>query len=363
MTNRATTREHCSFIPPYILDHIARVQAQEGLEPSSAQRSSVVSAQFRRARENPVPVTPGTGRVAVPKTAPAGLRIPKPGSGGRMIYDNEHNWPPTYDTKFLRGEGDSAVAGENANRAYDDLGLVRKYYKDKFNRDSIDGEGLIIKANVNMGVGFDNAFWEPNLLLMAYGNGGSVFKDLTGDLDVSGHELTHGVTQFTCNLVYNYYQSGALNESFSDMIGSAIDAWAKNRDADSHNWLIGEDIMDDRFYGEALRNMAEPGTAYDNPLLGRDPQPRDMSGYYAPADPHMMSGITNRWFYLICKEIDIDAGALIMYQTMQNLWPNANFSDAAVVAVAQARILAQNKEVPAESAQVVRAAARQQGFW
>jgi hypothetical protein len=75
-------------------------------------------------------------------------------------------------------------------------------------------------------VDFDTAFWEPNLLLMAYGNGGFLFKDLTGDLDVSGHELTHGVTQFTAGLIYNYYQSGALNESFSDMLGSAIDAWA-----------------------------------------------------------------------------------------------------------------------------------------
>jgi len=363
MTDRTTTGEHCSFIPPYILDHIARVQAREGLEPSTTQRSAVVSAQFRRARQNQMPVVPGAVEVGGPEGAAGGLRIPQPGSAGRMIYDNQHNWPPTYDTTFVRGEGDPTVAGENANKAYDDLGLVRQYYKEKLNRDSIDGEGLVIKANVNLGVSFDNAFWEPNLLLMAYGNGGPLFKDLTGDLDVSGHELTHGVTQFTCGLIYNYYQSGALNESFSDMLGSAIDAWANNRNADTHNWLIGEDIMDEQFYGEALRNMAEPGTAYENALLGRDPQPRDMSGYYEPADPHMMSGITNRWFYLICKEIDIDAGALIMYQTMQNLWPNADFSDAAAVATAQARILAQNKEVPAESAQVVRAAARQQGFW
>jgi Zn-dependent metalloprotease len=241
--------------------------------------------------------------------------------------------------------------------------LVRQYYEDKLGRNSIDNAGLNIKANVNLGVNYDNAFWEPNLLLMAYGNGGFYFKDLTGDLDVSGHELTHGVTQFTAGLIYNYYQSGALNESFSDMLGSAIDASVNNRTADTHNWLIGEDIMADQFYGEALRNMAEPGTAYDNPILGRDPQPRDMSGYYEPADPHIMSGIPNRWFYLICVEIGIEAGALIMYQTLQNLWPSAVFSDAALVASAQARILATNNQVPPESAQVVRGAARQQGFW
>jgi Zn-dependent metalloprotease len=146
------------------------------------------------------------------------------------------------------------------------------------------------------------------------------------------------------------------------MLGTAIDAWANNRTAHTHNWLIGEDIMADQFYGEALRNMAEPGTAYDDPILGRDPQPRDMSGYY-DTDPHIMSGITNRWFYLISVEIGIEAAALIMYQTLQNLWPSAVFNDAAVVAAAQARILAQNRQVPPESAQVVRGAARQQGFW
>jgi Zn-dependent metalloprotease len=147
------------------------------------------------------------------------------------------------------------------------------------------------------------------------------------------------------------------------MMGSAIDAWSNHRDAGAHNWLIGEDIMADDLYGEALRSMAEPGTAYDDPVLGTDPQPRDMSGYYQPADPHIMSGIPNRWFYLICTELGIEVGALIMYQTLQNLWPTAVFHDAAVVAAAQARILANNKQVPANAAQVVRSAARQQGFW
>jgi Zn-dependent metalloprotease len=298
--------------------------------------------------------------VAVPKAAPKGLSVPGTGTAGRLIYDDLNQW--NFDVKFVRGEGDPAVAGENANHAYDYLGLVRQFYKDKLGRNSIDNAGLNLVANVNFGVGFDNAFWDGTR--MVFGNGDNViFKDLTSDLDVPGHELTHGVTQYTAGLNYTPDQTGALNESFSDMMGSAIDAWANNRDADTHNWLIGEDIMADDLYGEALRNMAEPGTAYDNLILGRDPQPRDMSGYFEPADPHLMSGITNRWFYLICKEIGLEAGTLIMYQALQNLWPTAVFNDAAVVAAAQARILAENKQVPPESAQVVRAMARQQGFW
>ena len=351
----------CSFVPPHVLAHIARAHARLGLEPTDAQRSAIVSEQLRRDRRNLAP--DGVIRhaaIAVPEVAPEGLTVPGTGTAGRLVYDDLHQW--TFDVKFVRGEGDPAVAGENVNRAYDYLGLVRQFYKDKLGRNSIDNAGLNLVANVNFGVGFDNAFWDGTR--MVFGNGdGVIFKDLTSDLDVPGHELTHGVTQYTAGLNYTSDQSGALNESFSDMMGSAIDAWANNRDADTHNWLIGEDIMADDLYGEALRNMAEPGTAYDNPIMGRDPQPRDMSGYFEPADPHIMSGITNRWFYLICKEIGLEAGTLIMYQALQNLWPTAVFNDAAVVAAAQARILAENKQVPPESAQVVRAMARQQGFW
>ncbi len=350
----------CSFVPPHILDNIARVHAREHLEPSSSQRSSVVSAQIRRQRKNLVSgLTGPASDVPGAEGITAGLQFPQPATAGRLIYDDQNQW--TFDVNFIRGEGDPAVAGENADRAYDYLGLVRQYYKDKLGRNSIDNAGLNLIANVNFGVSFNNAFWDGTR--MVFGNGdGTIFKDLTNDLDVPGHELTHGVTQYTAGLNYTPDQTGALNESFSDMFGSAIDAWANNRDAGTHNWLIGEDIMADDLYGEALRSMAEPGTAYDDPILGRDPQPRDMSGY-APADPHVMSGIPNRWFYLICKEIGIDAGALIMYQTLQNLWPTAVFNDAAVVAAAQARILARARQVPANAGQVVRSAARQQGFW
>jgi Zn-dependent metalloprotease len=349
------------FVPPHVLANIARAHARESLEPTSAQRSATISVQLRRVRRNFGP--DGTVLTAVPagpETVPKGLTAPQPGTGGRLVYDDQNQW--NFDVKVVRGEGDPAVPGENADHAYDHLGLIRQFYSEKLGRNSIDNAGLNLIANVNYGASFDNAFWDGTR--MVFGNGDNViFKDLTGDLDVPAHELTHGVTQYTAGLNYTPDQAGALNESFSDMMGSAIDAWANHRDADSHNWLIGEDIMADDLYGEALRNMAEPGTAYDNPTMGRDSQPRDMAGYYQPADPHIMSGITNRWFYLICTEIGMDAGTLIMYQTLQNLWPTATFTDAAAVAAAQARILSEDKQVPPESAQVVRAMAREQGFW
>ncbi|MEO6503773.1 MAG: M4 family metallopeptidase [Jatrophihabitantaceae bacterium] len=351
----------CTFVPPHILDNLARNHARISAEPSSAQRSAVVSNQIRRLRRNVATALVGPAEEAsgAAEGLRAGLQMPQPGTAGRLIYDDQNQW--NTDVQPVRGEADAAVPGENAAAAYDNLGLVREYYRDKLGRNSIDNAGLNLIANINYGLDYNNAFWDG--MRMVFGNGdGVVFRDLTGDLDVPAHELTHGVTQYTAGLNYTNDQTGALNESFSDMFGTAIDAWANQLDAHTHNWLIGEDIMGEDLYGEALRNMAEPGTAYDDPILGRDPQPRDMSGYF-DADPHLMSGIPNRWFYLICREIGMDAGAKIMYQTLQNLWPTAVFHDAAVIAAAQARILAENKEVPAEATQVVRSAARQQGFW
>ncbi|WP_063997290.1 M4 family metallopeptidase [Streptomyces phaeochromogenes] len=353
----------CSFVPAHILDHIARVHARESLDPTDAQRSAVLSEEFRRARTQAplsVPNTPALQELG--EGLVEGIQIPQPGSAGVVIYDDLHQW--TYNVQAVRGEGDPAVPGQNANDAYDHMHKVLQYYRDKLGRNSLDNSGLNVITNVNFGVGFDNAFFDPTALLMVFGNGSNVvFRDLTGDIDVAAHELTHGVTQFTSGLNYTADQSGALNESFSDMIASAIDAWVNGHDAASHDWLIGDDIMAPNLNGEALRSMAEPGTAYDNPVMGRDPQPRDMSGYFEPADPHLMSGITNRWFYLICREIGINEGALIMYQTLQNLWPTAKFSDAASVAASQAAILATNKKVSRDAPQVVRATARQQGIW
>ena len=159
---------------------------------------------------------------------------------------------------------------------------------------------------------------------MVFGNGdNTVFQDFTNDVDVPGHELTHGVTQYTAGLDYTD-QPGALNEATSDIFGACIDARVKGEDAGSFNWLIGEDVMAPQLYGEAIRSMAYPGTAYDDPVLGTDPQPATMSGHVPGGDPHLNSGIINRWFYLMAIDLGMDEAAVIWYATLQNLWPTAS---------------------------------------
>lgn len=123
---------------------------------------------------------------------------------------------------------------------------------------------------------YDNAFWDGSQMI--YGDGdGDVFKTFVL-IDVIGHEMSHGVTQFTSNLDYEG-QSGAFNEHFSDVMGVLVRQFTNKLTCDQDSWLIGPGIFTKSVKGRALRDMLNPGTAYDDPRLGKDPQPSDMSGY------------------------------------------------------------------------------------
>ncbi len=381
----------CCYIPPHILGHISVARARESAEPGPAQQSARISDLLRQQRhqaalatltptsptgpahlystpaKGPRPqsytgrshsVTATKGSSALAVAPVAALTPPQPSTHARLIYDDQNQF--AFDVQDIRNEGDPAVPQQNANLAYDALGDTLEFYRDVLGRNSIDNLGMNLDANVNYGGSFDNAFWDG--FRMVFGNGdGVIFQDFTNDVDVPGHELTHGVTQYTAGLQYTD-QPGALNEATSDIFGGCIDARVNGKDAGSFNWLIGEGVMAPQLYGEAIRSMAFPGTAYDDPILGTDPQPATMAGYVPGGDPHVNSGIINRWFYLMATDLGMDPAALIWYATLQNLWPTAQFADAAQVAAAQARILARDGKVPSRAPQTVRGTAREQGI-
>ncbi|MGH3480325.1 MAG: M4 family metallopeptidase, partial [Nocardioidaceae bacterium] len=188
------------------------------------------------------------------------LTSPQPGQADRAIYDDQNQW--NFDVALVRGEGDAAVAGENVNQAYDHAGAARDLLKEVFNRDGADNAGMTVNVNVNFGVAFNNAFWDGVRLTMGNGDG-VVFVDFAASADVVGHELGHGVVQFTANLDY-FSQSGALNESYADILGTLTEQRLRSESFESANWLIGDEIMAPGLFGEALRSMAHPGTAYNN---------------------------------------------------------------------------------------------------
>jgi Zn-dependent metalloprotease len=206
--------------------------------------------------------------------------------------------------QLVRKEGQRKSRDKDVNNAYDGAGLTWDFYYSLFGRNSIDGEGMKIIQTVHYANKYNNAFWDGQQ--MVYGDGdGKVFGSFTTDLDVIGHELTHGIVQYETNLVYKD-EAGALNESLADIFGIMIKQKANNQDVNASNWLVGENIILGKKY--ALRSLKAPGTAYKNhPELGSDPQPAHFKDYtndpFDNGGVHLNSGIPNHAFYLACKEI------------------------------------------------------------
>jgi Zn-dependent metalloprotease len=180
-----------------------------------------------------------------------------------------------------------------------------------------------------------------------FGDGdGDVFERFTISVDVIGHELTHGVTEDEAQLAYQG-QSGALNESVSDVFGSLVKQHAAGQSADDADWLIGAGLL--KGHPEmALRSLKAPGTAYDLPDLGRDDQPATMDGYVTTTEDdggvHTNSGIPNHAFYLAATAMGGragDAAGPIWYETLRDpgLRPTAQFRDFATATLAAAQRL------------------------
>ncbi len=162
--------------------------------------------------------------------------------------------------------------------------MTYDYYFIKHGRNSIDNAGFGLLSYVHYDVNFGNAFWDGQR--MTYGDGSSGNSPFTA-LDIAGHEITHGLTTFTANLVYQD-ESGALNESFSDIFGVSVEFVARPSDA---NWLMGEDL------GFTIRNMSNPNA------LG-DPDTYFGTNWAAlgggdNGGVHTNSGVQNFWYYLL----------------------------------------------------------------
>ena len=239
--------------------------------------------------------------------------------------------------------------------------VVDDYYADTFGRNSIDDEGMQILSLVHFGQNYCNAFW--NGAYMTYGDGnGTTCKSLSGGLDVDGHELTHGVTDYTSDLIYED-ESGALNEGFSDMMANSIEFYAEDNGLDpaaEPDWLIGEDVINtpgDPTPG--FRNMADPAQDGDPDHV--------VDQYTGEADNggvHTNSGIANHAYYLtveggqnagctpgefraqpthtedcdvVVDGVGLERAEQVYYEAFTGLTEYANFCDArdATIAVAK----------------------------
>jgi Zn-dependent metalloprotease len=344
MTPMHTTQRHHPIVPPYLLDRIATLD-----DP----RYRVASDAARHSLQHDQPIRELRATTAVPRflraereahderPAAAPGTAPRP---DRRISDAEH--AETLPGRLVRREGQPPVGDAAVDEAYDGLGETFELFARVFARDSVDGAGRPLEATVHFGDRYDNAFWDGERMVFGDGDG-EIFRGFADARSVVGHELTHGVIDHTAQLRYEG-QSGALNEHLADVFGALVEQYANGQDAEAASWLIGEGVFTDAVEGRALRSMLEPGTAYDDDVLGRDPQPDHMSRYVETAEDHggvhLNSGIPNRAFALASRELGgfaWERTGRIWYDTMTSgrLATTAGFAEFAgeTLRVARAR--------------------------
>ncbi len=310
----------CFIIPPSMLRKLADAAA------TPAERCILLdqceSSAYLRGQRSLTPVAAGIASV---------------GEKRRTIFDGKHK--STLPGKLARSEGGLAVADAAVNQAYDGAGATYDFYREVLKRNSIDNKGLRIDSTVHYLNKFNNAFW--NGQQMVYGDGdGKLFLGFTGALDVIAHELTHGVTQHAVpgGLVYEN-QSGALNESISDVFGSIVKQWKLKQSVEQADWLIGAGIMAPSV-GKALRSMADPGNK--ELTWSGDEQPKTMAGYVDGGDVHINSGIPNHAFYtaaMALKGNSWDKAGPVWYKALGLLTSNATFVDMAKATTQAATLL------------------------
>jgi len=325
-------------MPPYLLERIARTHADEevrGAALDTLARDATLRT-LRAIRLSAPTDTAATATVSIPSLAALGQKQV-------TIYDSNHT--EQFPSTPARSEGASATGEQAVDEAYDGLSATYDFYWTTLQRDSIDDKGMPLNGYVHFSRNWENAAWDGQEML--FGDGDGVHTNgFTVSIDIMGHELTHGVTERDAQLIYNG-QSGALNESVSDVFGSLVKQYKNGKEsAEEADWLIGEGIFTEQFaqqiHGNALRSMKEPGHAFDG-----DPQPAHMRDYVRMlrdhGGVHSNSGIPNKAFYLVATGLGGYAG-----EKAGPIW-YATLRDTRLTAMATFKQFAQLTAVNAEN--------------
>jgi Zn-dependent metalloprotease len=311
-------------VPPALLYRLARSD-DEALR-AAALNALALDGRFRLARAE---------SAAILRRTPAPITFARTGGQPQRTIHDQHGSESQTPGTVIRVEGQAPIEDHAANQAYDGLGATYSFYWTVFERDSIDAAGMPLLGLIHYGRRYPNAFWD-GAGHMFFGDGdGRILTQTTAGIDVIGHELTHGVTQHQANLTYSG-QSGALNESMSDVFGIQVKQYALGLDVHSSDWLIGADIVGPALR-PALRSMKQPGSAN-----AYDDQPADMNGYVPGGDVHTNSGIPNHAFYIVASALGghaWDAAGPIWYAALGDpqLRSGATFRDFARITLRHAR--------------------------
>jgi len=324
---RKIHHQACCVIPPHMQRHLAEHgddDARERVALTRYQSQQIVAARYATLIGERTDAVPSSSRVT------------------RRVYDARHQ--QKLPGKLVMGDGKAVSTDIVAMEAFDGCGATSDLYAKAFGRNSIDGKGMPLNSTVHYGEKFDNAMWNGKQMIFGDGDG-KLFNRFTVP-DVIGHELTHGVTQHTAALEY-HDQPGALNEHISDAIGIMVKQYVLGQIATQSDWLIGVGLFGPAVRGKAVRSMKAPGTAYDDPVLGRDPQPAHMRNYVTDPDDnggvHINSGIPNHAFYLFATAVGGPSWSVagrIWYEVLtKQLTSRSGFQDFAAATVKTAGVM------------------------
>jgi Zn-dependent metalloprotease len=314
----------CCFVPPHVLRAIAENGDEEQRRAALGTLSQDQSIRMARVQNAKL-------RDGGPREGADFLAVSASPRVERRIRDAQGQ-DEVARGPVVRQEGDPPTGDQAVDEAYDGLGRTFDFFLEAYGRDSIDDRGMPLRGVVHYGERFANAFWDGRRMIFGDGDG-LILGRMTRSLDVIGHELGHGVTEAEAGLEY-WGQSGALNESMSDVFGSLVEQRHRNQNASAADWLIGNEVWTPKIKGDALRSMKAPGKAYDDPLVGKDPQPDHMSRYVQTTDDnggvHINSGIPNHAFYLAATRIGgfaWEGAGRIWYEALQDpsLKPTSGF--------------------------------------
>ena len=313
-------RRAAGVIPPALLEEIA----QRG------------SSDEREWAESTIASSPGSSTWLKADTTSAIWLSPI----RRAVLD-AHRGEDVQAATLARGEGDVPTGDDAVDEVYDALGTTAGFYQDIFDYSFADSDERTVTAVVHYGTEFANCFWDGSRLIVGDGDG-KVFNRFSSAPEVIAHELSHDVMTAT-GLVYNG-QSGAMFESLCDVFGVLSKQYSLHQtSAAEAGWLVGEGLL---VNGGAIRSMADPGTAYDDPVLGRDSQPAHFDDYVADSggfsSPLINCGIPNRAFYLAATALPGPA-----WQSAGQIWyaaamsgrlrPNSGFAAFAGLTIAECR--------------------------
>jgi len=313
------------IIPPSIEDHIE--QNAGGAEKARARKNRILSERVRGMR------------IAGAK------RAYEPGQGEkREVRDADGT--TNDDGPVVRLEDSPDTTDKFIDDPYDYAGVAYDYLfriHGRHGPDGAAGRQLSIVHYSEGGGGWDNAAYyrDPQLGMVIVVGDGDVFPPFHLSPGIFAHEWGHALTEATCNLGYGNDEAGGNNEAGSDIFAALVEQWRMGQTAGDASWLIGEELFSAGLQGRALRDMLRRGPAYDDPLIGQDPQINDASGYRRGQDPHVTSAVTNRWFAEACMQLPTryswETIGPVWFEAWTRLQPTSGFTDVAAATVTLAR--------------------------